>query len=962
LPDDRTPSGAADAPPPRRWLASVDRAIDGELNRYFSPTERSRTGEVMDKYAVRIEDSLQRATDYAKRTKTSLDTMGDDYIARMFGGWSGAKKPKSDEANIYWLTKRPKTVVAVVVIIALLVAIPAVNITGSERLGVEPSMRGDFEVFLPPSDETTKILQEVRQYWSTDAMFIYGEIQDPETNVTDISILKALSAIEGDDDHPGPPKPADADGYQEGVDWSACGIDPWRDDKGDLDGVTAILSIPVIVKAANQTSGRVISQLPGNYSIPNEQALVDRIVNNMPSDVVRSMVVDVDQNGVYDHFCLIVLLYRDPKVQKEVMLATQELLDGVNKEWAGTMQIWLTGPTPVIQAMQVRTITEFLRVMPLVVIALILSLWVFHRTFRVVPIALIPVSLALLMSLGIVGAMHSWIIITPQVVIVAPVLLSLGVSYGLYISNRFAEEPESDPPEKRLARATKAINPAIFLSAATTAIGFASLMIGTLPPIFTMGLGLTIGIALTYLLVYLLVPCFVMIFKYKKKAQTSPIRSFATVPSRNRKKIIAFALIAATISVAMIPLVRFDADYLNMAPKDEPAVVKMQEYSRNMGGGQMGMVLIRSDPYEYSTLSAMARIEADINGVKDTQGISVITIMKAVSVPATVEVAGFPVPVPPIAQKSLWDAVVWLNENGFPGAAQQLVDTFYQALPVEVREMLITSEGREALIYCFQPFMDIDRTRAAVDGVNAIVATYNDVYGEKFCSKLTGIAAITLAVNDLIIIGQINSLAVCMFLTWLILAITFRSVFIGLVTCIPVGCVIALEPGTLVGLGIPLSTITIMIGSIAIGTGVDFGIQITQRVRLGKFTLPSVFSAVENAGTSFYEATVTMLAGFFMVLFIPIDSIREFVVMIMVLLSYNAIFALLVLPAVYTIIIRRREVRSQRERERGPATPWRGRYERGVRRIFGLRDVPPASSPPSPPPSAAPPTTPPPPP
>jgi hypothetical protein len=646
------------------------------------------------------------------------------------------------------------------------------------------------------------------------------------------------------------------------------------------------------------------------------------------------------------------------------MLATQKVIDQVNKDWAGTMQIWLTGPTPVIQAMQVRTITEFFNVMPWVILALILSLFVFHRTLKVVPIALVPVSLALLMSLGIVGALHNYIIITPQVVIVAPVLLSLGVSYGLYIANRFVEEPESDPMDKRLARATKAINPAIYLSAMTMAIGFASLMIGTLPPIFTMGLGLTIGVAFTYLLSYLLVPCFIMIFKYKKKSQASPLRSFATVPSRNRKKIIAFALVAATISVAMIPLVRFDADYLNMAPKDESSVVKMQEYSRNMGGGQMGMVLLRSDPYEYSTLSAMAGMEDEINAVSDTQAISVITIMRTVAVPPVVEVGGvIPVPIPPIAQKSLWDAIVWLSENNLPTAAQYLIDTFYQALPGEPREMLISTEGRAALIYCFMPFMNIDKTRAAVDGVNAIVASYNAVYGGKFCSKLTGIAAITLAVNDLIIVGQLNSLAVCMFLTWLILAITFRSVFVALITCVPVACVIGLEPGTLVALGIPLSTITIMIGSIAIGTGVDFAIQITQRVRIGNYMLPSVFSAVENAGTSFYEATITMLAGFFMCLFIPIDSIREFVVMIMILLAYNAIFALLVMPAIFTVIIRRREVKAQRERdrERGQVTPRRSMYERGVRKIFRLRDVPPtAPPPPAAMPQAAPPPLPPP--
>jgi predicted RND superfamily exporter protein len=238
------------------------------------------------------------------------------------------------------------------------------------------------------------------------------------------------------------------------------------------------------------------------------------------------------------------------------------------------------------------------------------------------------------------------------------------------------------------------------------------------------------------------------------------------------------------------------------------------------------------------------------------------------------------------------------------------------------------------------PFMDIDETRMAVDGVNAIVAEANDVYGEDFASKLTGIAAITLVVNDLIIISQFNSLAACIFLTFLTLAIIFRSVKIGLITIIPVICVISLEPGTLVGLDIPLSTITVMIGSIAIGTGVDFSIQIAQRVRLGGYKLKAIFGAVEKAGTSFIEATSTMLIGFAMTLFIPIDSIQEFVIMIMILLTYNAVFALIVLPAIFTVVIRRREIQEARMKGRPPTTKAtrRDRYEGVVRTLFRLRD------------------------
>jgi predicted RND superfamily exporter protein len=243
--------------------------------------------------------------------------------------------------------------------------------------------------------------------------------------------------------------------------------------------------------------------------------------------------------------------------------------------------------------------------------------------------------------------------------------------------------------------------------------------------------------------------------------------------------------------------------------------------------------------------------------------------------------------------------------------------------------------------------MDIDSTRAAVGGVNDVVAAQNAAYSvvlnhEEPYSRLTGVAAITLAVNDLIIVSQFNSLTVCIILTFLVLTLIFRSIKVGMLTVIPVICVIALEPGTMVALNIPLSTITVMIGSIAIGTGVDYSIQISQRVRLGNYTLTSVFSAVEKAGTSFVEATTTMLLGFAMVLFIQIVSIQEFVIMIMILMAYNAIFALVLLPAILTIWIRRRDAREKRMKATPPGgrkdTPWRDRYERGIKSMFRVRE------------------------
>jgi predicted RND superfamily exporter protein len=935
----------------RQWLGRVDRSVDDEVNRFFSPEEKSRTGEAVDKYVDRIEASITKATDAAKKTKVDLDTLGDEYTERIFGG-GGKRRPKSDRANIGWITKRPKMVLAAVLVVAMLFSYGALHVVGMPALGIESKMRGDFEIFLPPNDETTLILNEAREDWSTDAMILYGEMTSKE-NVTDVAILKALSAIEGDDDHPPNYTPPKEDGYQDDADWLAHGIDPWREDDGANDGVTGILSIPSLLKIINVTASELANRLgasdvPGNYSVPDDQALIDRVVEQLPSDVTQSMVADTDGDGSYDRFALIVLLHPDPKIQEKVMENTRTLLKRINSEWEGSLVVYLTGPTPLIETIQKRTIEEFKNIIGLLIGALMFALWLFHRTLKVIPIALVPVALGLLMSLGVVGFMHPWLAITPQVVIIAPVLLALGVSYGLYISNRYAEETEGSVNLK-LSKAVKAINPAIMLSALTTGIGFASLMIGTLPPIFAMGFALTLGILFTYILTYILVPALIVLLKYEKKRKAAGMLAFSTVPSRNRKKVVLVALIAVVVSVSLIPAVRLDADYLAMAPQDDPTVIKMDEYSRYMGGGQMGMFISRTDPMGYPSLNAMEDTTTMVNQVPNTQAMAVVDVMKSIQLPETIVIGGTPITLPPGAQISLWDMIENLQSvPGGPVLAQQLIDIFYDVLSYEVRELLISSENRRALIYCFMPFMDIDDTREAVDGVNQVVADQNEAYAgtlnhEEPYSRLTGVAAITLSVNDLIIVSQFNSLTVCIILTFLVLTIIFRSIKVGMITIIPVVCVIALEPGTLVGLSIPLSTITVMIGSIAIGTGVDYSIQISQRVRLGGYKLPAVFNAVEKAGTSFVEATTTMLMGFAMALFIRISSIQEFIIMIMILLAYNAVFALVLLPSIYTIWIRRKEVREQKMKAMPPGgkptSRWRGRYEKGVKAVFRIRDA-----------------------
>jgi predicted exporter len=286
--------------------------------------------------------------------------------------------------------------------------------------------------------------------------------------------------------------------------------------------------------------------------------------------------------------------------------------------------------------------------------------------------------------------------------------------------------------------------------------------------------------------------------------------------------------------------------------------------------------------------------------VEDVDTLSVVTVMKLVRTPSEVQLGPTTIQVP---EETFWDL---LHQASFsPTVQANLLSLFYGSVPVETRSMLVDTQFSSALVYIFMPFLPVDATKQAVLAVNAAVDGSTGLLIES--RHMAGIQTVTVAVNDLIIESQIVSLIVAIVLTFIVLWVVFGSLRVALMGVMPVSVVTALEPGVLVALSVPLSTVTVMIGSIAIGTGVDFSIQMAQRMRLGGYTQESVNGAVERAGVSFVEATTTMCAGFGGMFAMNILAIQQFVLMIVVLLTLNMVMAMFLFPAVASLWIKRRK-------------------------------------------------------
>ena len=481
------------------------------------------------------------------------------------------------------------------------------------------------------------------------------------------------------------------------------------------------------------------------------------------------------------------------------------------------------------------------------------------------------------------------------------------------------------------------------LSAITTIIGFYSLTFTPMAPIRTVGFALAGGIVVVYIMTMIMVPNLTMILDLKKPSHPPPklFVSAVSVPIKWTKVALAVFLVAMVISAGFSrDNVEENIDLLEMAPTkgadDEPvkAVQKMNDYSREFEAGQPGFLVIDdakltadpslldlnvNDPYD--SLKGIEALEQNCNRVNQTTAVSIVFLMKAIAV--GVNVSGQPIvdiieewPLPDqikdvvgfvfgrevAGNGSFWETLSALDgaPSGDDQAHNFLIYIFYNSMTDEMRELFISSDFDRSLIYIDMPFMDVKNTEIATNEVNHWVAVTEGVKA----SELVGVASVTIAVNSLIVGSQWQSLGFALVATILALGLVFRDLRFALLTTVPVVFTVAMQWLAMDSLGVPLSLVTVMVGSILVGVGIDFSIHIANRVKEQGGTIEAVRIACASTGMSLFEAVTVTAFGLFSAYLIPIQAIKPFVTVVIILLIVAALSALLLLPAVFSLLIK----------------------------------------------------------
>jgi hydrophobe/amphiphile efflux-3 (HAE3) family protein len=729
---------------------------------------------------------------------------------------------------------RPKTVVILFTIITAIVGLQIQNVY----------MVSELAGYLPQDHPSIQLWNEIdEEFQITSTIVIYVDADD----IRDPYVLKEMDRVSGK-------------------------VNKYNLDKGEKDGIVSVQSIASLIKDEN-AKPYSIGGLggTGKYEIPDDRNLISRYIAR---EIIQATegVLYVDTYKV----AVIILQLSDDVDYYSVLENVQAAID---KE-AHYSEMMVTGLVAMQQAVQKESMENILIIFPIAILFISIVIFFFHRTVKGIIIIFLPLAFALILTFGVFG------LIMPELTLlsiaIVALLVGLGVDYSIHLLNRFSEEKQLENKIEAVEKTLKLTGKAVFLSTITTAIGFGSLTVSSMPPVVNFGLGCVIGITFCFISSTLLVPCLAIIVKFEKNGRARDWATIAKVVVENKKRFALLACFFAVISLIVLPGIRTDVNFFEMAPKGLPEIEKYFEYSENFGGGtNYNIMLIETESQGLTypeTIESIYAMEEEIRAL----GASVISIADALK--KTNDVLERNLIVEKIAEFASVEEII------FDRIAQEgLVNHDY---------------SKTVVIVTFPVGMGVEKLRTLVNNINDIADKTELPYNGQI-SKLTGQDAINVEVNKILTDEQTRSMIVALLLVLAMLILIFNSSIWGFLTIIPVLFVLVWEPGFLVMLNIPLSVVTISIASIMIGIGIDYGIHITQRVREGmdegRTKKEATMESIQKSGLSLVEAAFTTIAGLSSVFFVDILAIQQFGTIIIIMTISSLVAAILILPMFYNI-------------------------------------------------------------
>lgn len=561
---------------------------------------------------------------------------------------------------------------------------------------------------------------------------------------------------------------------------------------------------------------------------------------------------------------------------------------------------------PVIEVTSGMHAMDDMKVMiPLLMVALAITLFLVFRTGRGVALPLFVMGAAIVWTMGIMALLDFPLYTISTMLPVILVAVSIGDS--VHLMSHYYDHVLEDahrPSATIVTDIMNKLNAPLLTTSVTTAVGFLTLYFAEMPPFVVFGMFTVLGIVVSWLLTITFIPAVLTLMKPKIGGYLAKRRALRVHAEQNRltKGLVRFAtfvhrvryaamgVLAVLVAVAAWGATKLyvDSSWMNDFRQDSELVAANNMLNKRFDGAIFLNVVIegaRKDAFKSPEL--LKRLES-LQAYGETlpyvgSGRSVVDYIKNMNM--SLHAGDKAYNVIPETEAQIGEYLFLFSVSGRPQQLDEIIDYDYKTA-------LLTF------------IIKTDHTQDLHNIIQGIKQHADEVFaGQGVKVNYAGSANNSYIWAGLLIDSQMNSIVMSKIAILLIAIFLFRAFKAGLFTVIPVSLTTLFIAGYSGFAGIPIDVSTALAAGVAVGVGVDYAIHFIYRYQAEYQHCQDVLLAAQatmrSVGKTIVFNAVVVTVGFsvlFWSQFPPHVKLGYFVVAYMVI---SCIVALAVLPLLY---------------------------------------------------------------
>lgn len=596
--------------------------------------------------------------------------------------------------------------------------------------------------------------------------------------------------------------------------------------------INSVTGPPTIIKNANLAAG-------GGAIIPRNIEEVEALFERSSKDASFMMpdrhnaIITVELKGTVEE--------RDEA----------QVLDEVRRtlEWSsmppGTSAV-LTGSTAMMLEVQSQMMSSLMLMLLTAVGLMVLALWITfsHARWRLLPLPIVLVGV--IITGGAMG--FTGVPMTMVSMAVFPILIGLGVEYAVQFQNRLMEElNEGKPRGDAIVSTIKNIGPAVSYSMMTTCLGFLAILSSPVPMIFDFGLMCLIGIIVCFLVALFLLTSVVKVMPSVERTIGAGNQAGNLIESTigrvaeattKRPWIVLLALMVMAAGYFIDPTIGVEVDSSTFAPQDLQSVMLFRTLNNIVG---------------YKTDTMIIQVKAD-----DVTSPDAIAWMDSFS---GYEMANNP---DALSSSSL-SSLLKLYNNGTLPQSRAGIDRVLNEIPFGVKRLYVDDYGTTGIVRLTIQDQPTEKKISMFDRVGRDIEFHAPPPGIN--ASLGGEAQMMLSTLGSLTGERLTMTALSGLCVFLGLMLVYRGDWIkASVPVIVVMVVTGLSCAVMFLLGMKYTPLSVTLGALTIGIGIDFSILHMERYYEEKAKgLPpeeAMRVATAKIGNAIFTSASTVIAGF----------------------------------------------------------------------------------------------------